>query len=59
MIGGNIPGSTRVVSIAIYDHVEALKYGDAHQLSLVLLLLSFLMLILVYGLNRKNRTGLV
>lgn len=59
MIGGNIPGSTRVVSIAIYDHVEGLNYGDAHRLSAVLLGLSFLMLILVYGLNRKQRTGLV
>ncbi|MDF1823972.1 MAG: molybdate ABC transporter permease subunit [Verrucomicrobiales bacterium] len=54
MIGGNIPGSTRVVSIAIYDHVEGLNYGDAHRLSLVLLCLSFLMLIFVYGLHRKK-----
>ena len=59
MIGGNIAGSTRVVSIAIYDHVEGLNYGDAHRLSIVLLVLSFLMLIAVYGLNRKTRVGLV
>jgi len=55
MIGGNIPGETRVASIAIYDHVEALDYGDAHALSAVLLALSFLMLVLVYGLNRRVR----
>jgi molybdate transport system permease protein len=57
MIGGNIPGETRVASIAIYDHVEALDYGSAHQLSAVLLLLCFLLLLLVYGtgLRRPNR----
>ncbi len=59
MIGGNIPGTTRVVSIAIYDHVEGLNYGEAHRLSIVLLILSFVMLLLVYGLNRKNRQGLL
>lgn len=55
MIGGNIPGETQVVSIAIYDHVEGLEYEHAHWLSAVLLLLSFLMLILVYALKRKFR----
>ena len=55
MIGGNIPGSTRVVSIAIYDHVEGLAYGDAHRLSALLLVLSFLLLVLVYGFNRRFR----
>jgi molybdate transport system permease protein len=53
MIGGNIPGETRVVSIAIYDHVESLEYTRAHLLSAGLLLLSFLMLMAVYGLNRR------
>ncbi len=53
MIGGNIPGKTQVLSIAIYDHVEALEYGHAHWLSGGLLLLSFLMLIGVYGINRR------
>lgn len=48
MIGGNIPGETQVVSIAIYDHVEMLDYNKAHLLSGVLLLLSFLILTLVY-----------
>jgi molybdate transport system permease protein len=52
MIGGNIPGETRVLSIAIYDHVEALEYQQAHVLSAGLLLLSFAMLLVVYGLNR-------
>ncbi len=55
MIGGNIPGETRVASIAIYDHVEALDYGGAHGLSLLLLGLSFTLLVAVYGLNRRVR----
>ncbi len=53
MIGGNIPGKTKVLSIAIYDHVDALEYGHAHLLSGGLLALSFLLLIAVFGLNRK------
>ncbi|MCW8826411.1 MAG: molybdate ABC transporter permease subunit [Gammaproteobacteria bacterium] len=53
MIGGNIPGETQVLSISIYDHVEALEYGHAHLLSGGLLLLSFIMLITVYALNRR------
>ncbi len=53
MIGGNIPGSTQVVSIAIYDHVEALEYTQAHWISAGLLLLSFLLLITVYAFNRR------
>lgn len=53
MIGGNIPGSTRVLSIAIYDHVETLEYGKAHLLAGVLLLLSFALLLCVYALNRR------
>ena len=55
MIGGNLPGETRVASIAIFEHVESLDYGAAHELSLVLLLLSFVMLLAIYGLNRKTR----
>ena len=55
MIGGNIPGETRVASIAIYDHVEGLEYAHAHWLSGALLLLSFLLLIVVYGVNRRFR----
>nr|WP_261842771.1 molybdate ABC transporter permease subunit [Aliamphritea ceti] len=53
MIGGNIPGETQVVSIAIYDHVEALEYGQAHWLAGGLLALSFVMLMAVYALNRR------
>ncbi len=53
MIGGNIPGETQVLSIAIYDHVEALEYGHAHWLSGGLLLLSFVMLTAVYLVNRR------
>ncbi len=53
MIGGNIPGETQVLSIAIYDHVEALEYGHAHWLSGGLLLMSFLLLIGVYAFNRR------
>ena len=53
MIGGNIPGETQVLSIAIYDHVEALEYGQAHWLAGGLLLLSFLMLMMVYVFNRR------
>jgi len=55
MIGGNIPGETQVVSIAIYDHVEGLEYAHAHLLSGGLVLGSFLLLILVYALNRRFR----
>jgi molybdate transport system permease protein len=55
MIGGNIPGETRVASIAIYDHVEGLEFARAHWLSGTLLLTSFLLLIVVYGLNRRFR----
>jgi molybdate transport system permease protein len=53
MIGGNIPGETQVLSIAIYDHVESMEYGQAHWLAGGLLVLSFLMLVVVYALNRR------
>ena len=53
MIGGNLPGVTQVVSIAIYDHVETLQYGQAHVLSGLLLVLSFTILLAVYALNRR------
>jgi|GEM_PF-47547 len=54
MIGGNIPGRTRVLSIAIYDHVERLEYAQAHRLSLGMLLFSFLALWAVYALNVRG-----
>jgi len=53
MVGGNIPDETRMVSIAIFDHVESLEYAQAHVLSLMMLLFSFVVLLSVYGLNRK------
>jgi len=53
MVGGNIPGETRVVSIAIYEYVETLRYGEAHRLSIGLLLFSFVVLLLVYRNNRR------
>jgi molybdate transport system permease protein len=53
MIGGNIPGATRTVSISIYDEVQALNYAAAHQTSLALLLFAFAVLALTYGLQRK------
>jgi molybdate transport system permease protein len=55
MIGGNIPGQTRVASIALYNHVEAMDYGQAHHLALVLLVLSLVMLLVVHGLTRTTR----
>ena len=53
MIGGNIPGKTRVVSIAIYDHVETLNYSEAHVLAAVLLVFSFVVLLGVFVVNRR------
>ncbi len=53
MIGGNIPGETQVLSIAIYDHVEAMEYGQAHLLSVGLLIFSFILLLTVQGMNRR------
>ncbi len=55
MIGGNIPGRTRVISIAVYDQVETLQYRDAHLLSVAVLTLSFVLLLAVYTLNRRQR----
>jgi molybdate transport system permease protein len=49
MIGGNIPGVTRVASVQIYDHVEALEYAEAHRLSAVMLIFSFVVLLAVYA----------
>ncbi len=55
MIGGNIPGVTRVASVQIYDHVEALEYAEAHGLAAWLVGFSFLALLLLYGLQRRRR----
>ena len=55
MIGGNIPGKTQVVSMAIYNHVEAMEYGNAHVLSGILLAFSFIVLLALYTLNPARR----
>jgi molybdate transport system permease protein len=55
MVGGNIPGKTKVISIAIYEHVETLNYADAHLLSAGLLLFSFAVLFMVYAYVRGHR----
>jgi molybdate transport system permease protein len=57
MVGGNIPGETQVVSIAIYERVEILDYVAAHKLSAGLLVFSFLVLFMVYGINRRWHSG--
>lgn len=55
MIGGNIEGETRVVSIAIYEHVETLEYARAHAVSLILLVTSFALLMTLYSFNGRKR----
>lgn len=49
MIGGNIPGVSRVASVQIYDHVEALEYAQAHKMAAVMLIFSFLVLLAIYA----------
>ncbi|MGB0955974.1 MAG: molybdate ABC transporter permease subunit [Panacagrimonas sp.] len=56
MIGGNIPGETRVVSVQIYDHVEAFDYAQAHGLAALLLLICFFSLLLIHSLNPRARS---
>ncbi|MBN2856468.1 MAG: molybdate ABC transporter permease subunit [Halothiobacillaceae bacterium] len=53
MVGGNIEGQTRTVSIAIFDHVESFEYAEAHMLSIIMVIFSMLVLMFVYALNRK------
>ncbi len=55
MIGGNIPDKTRVVSVQIYDHVEALEYTEAHWLAGTMVIFSFLVLLALYSYNRKMK----
>jgi molybdate transport system permease protein len=57
MIGGNIPGETQVLSIAIYEHVEGLEYSQAHGLSLSLLLFSMVLLVPLYARQRRRGHG--
>lgn len=56
MIGGNIPGKTRVAAIAIYDEVQALNFDKANQYALVLFTVTFVLLMLIFAFNRKNNT---
>ena len=53
MVGGNLPGVTRTASIDIYDRVQALDYNGAHQMALLLLVIAFVVLSIVYGVNRR------
>lgn len=55
MVGGNIPGVTRMVSVQIYDHVEALEYADAHRLSAVMLVFAFAVLLALHTYNRHQQ----
>ena len=57
MIGGNIPGETRVLSVAVYDHVEATDFADAHRLSAGLVVFALLVLLALYRLNRTRPIG--
>ena len=54
MVGGNIPGMTRLVSVQIYDHVEAAEYADAHRLAAVMLVFSFAVLLALYSYNQRH-----
>ena len=56
MIGGNIPDETRVVSVQVYDHVESLEYAQAHSLSAILVIFSFVVLLALYWSQRKTAT---
>ena len=53
MVGGNIPGQTKVISIAIYEQVETINYADAHILSAIILVFAFAVLVFVYALNHR------
>lgn len=55
MVGGNMPGQTRVASIAIYDEVQAMNYQTANRYSLVLFLISLVLLTLIYSLNARKK----
>jgi len=57
MVGGNIPGVTRVISVQIYDHVEAMDYDQAHSLSLAMVIFSFLVLTAIYSFHHRRKTG--
>jgi molybdate transport system permease protein len=56
MVGGNIPGVTRMVSVQIYDHVEAAEYADAHRLAAVMLVFAFAVLLALQAYNQRQQT---
>lgn len=56
MVGGNIPGVTRMVSVQIYDHVEAAEYADAHRLAAVMLVFAFAVLLALHTYNQRQQT---
>ena len=56
MVGGNMPGATRVASIAIYDEVQALNFSAANRYALILFIVSFLLLVTIYSVNKKYET---
>jgi molybdate transport system permease protein len=55
MVGGNIPGQTRVLSVALYDHVEALEYADAHRLAAFMVVFALAVLVALYVVNHPAR----
>lgn len=57
MIGGNLPGVTRVASVQIYDHVEAMEYMQAHRLAAVMLIFSFIVLLSLYAWRSSPKKG--
>ncbi len=59
MIGGNIPGETKVLSVAIYDHVESLEYTQAHWLAAGMVAFSFVVLVTLYSVNGRMQSGMV
>jgi molybdate transport system permease protein len=56
MVGGNMPGKTRVASVAIYDEVQSLNFHAANKYALVLFVVSFVLLVFIYSINRKRDT---
>lgn len=56
MIGGNIPGETQVISVLLYEHVEVMNYGHAHNLALLMVVFSFLVLLGLYSFQRRKRS---
>ncbi len=59
MVGGNISGETRIASIAIYDQVQALNYSEANQYSIILFVISFILLTLIYTINKSFRINTI